>query len=462
MFSVKMGLDSSATTTPLVGNQYITTFVSGGGSNFLIGPTEYAYLITDSGGYGISKIDTTGNLVFQEQANIIDANTAVDITGFSPQAINDFYVDNNEYVYTAGSFNGTGGVDGGPAAIQFNSVGQVKGIMAFNPNAISVSEEGYAYGIVGYNSNVYMLTSSGYGNVSAPNAINFLSRFQSNSGSFTYVNQRHLFPATAYLTNISVDTINNTLIVSGTNANTPTAPTQIYTGTFDLTNTSSNNLILVQSSVTTAYVSGPVISDGTYYYQICRRLGSGVLNSYVITKTDKNTGSVLYSYGIKYTGDTYNFDLVGLCLDNAGHIYITGNGDNGVYIGKFNTSNFTNVWQKKISSIYGGYPYRIFTEGNISWSNNYIYFYINYRNPYSPFTTYNSYAKIKDDGSLVDGTYATYYVFTSTSTVTTAINSDSTSTFTYTPTTSSYALYSSNIGITTAPTFYSVSTTVIP
>ena len=459
MFSARMGFESTSV-TPLVGNQYITTFSStdgtGGKINYLPGPNNYDYLVTNYS-LGMSKLDSTGNLVFQQFGSVYNSITNLDINGAIANTINDFFVDSNENIYASGSFSDLVNSKGGVVGTKYNSGGTVVGTICFD-TTIDLGSPSTGIAIVGYNNNTYMLTSSNTSSTTDANAVNFLCRFQTTGNSFSYVNQRHVFPTTTIVTNLSIDIVNNTILVSGTN-NDGVHPTQIYNGTFDLINTSTNNTILVQSSNTTSYTSGPIVSDGSYYYQLCfRQIGS--INVSVVTKIDKTTGILAYSKKITLPSISVAINLSDICLDNSNHIYVCGSSNNQAYIGKFNTSDFSIVWQKTISSVYGGYPYRVYSLGNISYSNNYIYFTLNYTNPYSPNTQYSSYVKIKSDGSLADGTYATYYVFANVAATTSTLNSDNISTFTYTPTTTSYGGYNAYVG--TGSTFYAVTTTALP
>jgi hypothetical protein len=195
-------------------------------------------------------------------------------------------------------------------------------------------------------------------------------------------------------------------------------------------------VILTQTTSTDSYRAGPIVSDGTYYYQIGTRVVSGILRS-VFMRIDKTTGAI--SYSRELTANGKNPTLQGIAIDGSGYVYLTGftAGSGGYfYVGKFEANTGNNVWGKTISNP----TYSIVSTNSLAWSNGYLYYGTRLTvNPGGVATYYYSYWKLRDNGSLPNGTWQTYFIVAATTTTSTAVNSSSTGTITDSPSTTTYA-----------------------
>jgi hypothetical protein len=411
----KNGFGPTAVTSNFVLNQYLTTFsTTSTNFNTKIVPTANgtAYITVDST-LGISRLDSNGNVVF--------TNTTTGSKGMDN--INAINIDSTGNIYTVGANTTT---TTNTAIIKYNSSGSILWQRSLTLGGFAIN--GAAIQFDNSNNPLVLYTNRDGANPSGINSRYFLSKF-SNTG--TLLNQRRVLLSTTSPVNLGVDPTGNAVIVAGTDyANT--SHTSIYNGIYDFSNTTSNNVILTQTTTTDNYTAGPIVSDGTYYYQIGVRVIGGISKS-VFMRIDKSTGAISYSKELTVNGK--NPTLQGIAIDGSGYVYLTGlaAGSGGYfYVGKFEANTGNNVWGKTISNP----TYSIVSTNSLAWSNGYIYY--GTRLFVSP-TYYHSYWKLRDNGSLPNGTWQTYFIVAATTTTSTAVNSSSTGTITDSPSTTTYA-----------------------
>lgn len=412
----KNGFSSPAAISNLALNQYLTTFsTTSTVFNTKIIPTSSgnAYITVD-GTLGIGKLDSGGNVIFSNS-----------VFGSSGNVNNNnmLNIDSGGNIYVAGANTTT---TSSTALIKYNSSGVIQwqksltlGGFAVDVNAIQFDNS---------NNPLVLTTNKGGTNPSGVNSRYILTKF-SNSG--TLLNQRRVLLSTTSPVSLGVDRAANAVIVTGTDyANT--LHTSIYNGIYDFSNTTSNNLILTQTTTTDNYQAGPIVSDGTYYYQVGYRIISGVTKS-VFMRIDKTTGVISYSKQLTVSGK--NPTLQAIATDGAGYIYLAGYaaGSGGyAYIGKFEANTGNNVWGKIISNP----TYAIVNTWSLSWLDGYLYFGTRLT---VGSTYYYSYWKLRDNGSLPNGSWQTYFNVSAVTTTSIAVNSSSTGTITDSPSTTTYA-----------------------
>jgi len=432
MFSSRMGFESVVTTTPLVGNQYITTFVTGGVDNGTPSSTGYAY-VGINGTLGIGQIDSNGNVIFQNTSNV----------GYP--TYNTLCVDSSGNILVGGLDDSAGSM---PGLIKYSSNGSIlwqKGFSNTTPslqvNSITTDNTNNVFVLYGYFPGSYIPTT--------------IAKYNGANGAL--INQRALLKSsTTTVTGLYFDSTNSTIVVTGTDyANSSSA---IYNGIYDLTNTSNASIVLTQTSNTTPGYStltgnNKLCSDSTNLYQIATRVVSGI-TYYVYMAINKSSGSILYSNTLTYSSTILT--LTGISVDNSGYIYVTGYSNALMVFAKINASTGSLVWQKSLVSTASGAYNNV--SGTIYWMNNFVYVSGSYTTP-SPVTVHTYTCKLKDDGSTSNGTYGTYTLSTVSGT-TTARNSFATSTTTDSPSTTSYATNTPTIGLVTST--YTTTTTTIP
>ena len=427
MFSARGGFES--TTTSIGASQFITSFTNSSGGGYLIPSTisNSYYLPTDTTS-SISKLNVLGAVQYQ-----YGSSNGGGLGGYQIA----FNVDGSENVYVGGS------ADTGTTAqfIKYNSSGTIQWQAGFN------SQAGYTAGSVvsiktDSSNNVYVL----YGG-STTNKY-FLAKYDSSG---TLLSSRQLIYSTGTLTALCINESSNKFIAASTYNN------QIYNCVYTLDNTSSGTLLYQQPNSSYQYSSGSgpsnmvTNSTGSILYQISTKytISTGIDTS-VITSINTVDGTMNYSKYITVDGN--NLGLSGVAVDTGGYIYIIGKvaGSSGfVFIGKFVASTCVFVWGKTISN--DSYNHG---SGSIYWFNGYIY--IGY--VFGSSTSYNAYAKIKDDGSLADGTYG-IYTFTTVTATLTDFNSVTVGNTSYSPATVSLA--TTTPAYTRSATTYTVNTVIL-
>lgn len=272
------------------------------------------------------------------------------------------------------------------------------------------------------------------------------------------INQRKVLKyATSAPSDLTIDNINNQLIITGTDYSGTNS--SIINGYYNFTNTDTASSMTIQSSSTDSYntffggqLVNNCVTDGSFIYMMGWRTISGITTS-VVMKIDKVTGSVDYSNAIIISGNTTT--ITGITMDNSGYIYVNGYwaGPSGyTYVAKIEASTGNVVWCKTIGS-------SITTEGigNIVWNNGFLYFVATY---YTYPNNHVAIIKINSDGSLPDGTYGTYWSFTDVTPSLTAYIPETTGTTTGSNSTTSIASSTSSFTKTTDST--TISTTYIP
>jgi hypothetical protein len=383
MFSARGGFES--TTISIVASQFITSFINSDGDRYLIPSTvSNNYYLPTNGTSSISKLNILGAVQYQYAAS--DGTSTA------------FNVDGSENVYVGGYSVYSNTVQ----FIKYNSNGTILWQAGFN------SQAGYTVGSVvsiktDSSNNVYVLYNG---------SKCFLAKYNSSG---TLLSSKQLIYTGGTLTALCINESSNKFIVASTYNN------QIYNCVYAL-DTISDGILLYQqpnSSYQYSSDSGPsnmvTNSTGSILYQISNKftISTGVTTS-VITSINTSNGTMNYSKYITVNG--YNIGLSGVAIDTGGYIYIIGyaaDTSGFVFIGKFVASTGAFVWGKTISN--NSYFHN---SGSIYWFNGYIYIgYI-----FSGGTSYNAHAKIKDDGSLVNGIYG-IYTFTSVTATLTDFNS---------------------------------------
>jgi hypothetical protein len=415
--------EQNMVTSVIGGNQYVVTVSNSQGYFFMPSDTGNAYFVTNNT-MGITKVDSNGNVLYQKTAT----------TGGS---VNGLYVHSDNAVYVVGTYSNK------PALVQYSSIGTV----AWERTLNTASTGGSQSPITDSTGNVFVtIFDSG----TSPN----YSLIKYNAAG-TLLAQKHILTSTTVPLAKGMDYVNQQLLVAGFDSST--SKTSIYNGIYPWSTTSSitpSNTILVQSSLSENYQpTGGLISDGTYIYQGVKREVSGI-GHYAYAKIDQTTGAVVYSYKLLVNGTEVQVDYI--TQDTFGYMYLVGQPTSRAfgYVAKIRQSDGYIVWCKTIT-VSSFDNYQTFP---ITWRDRFVYF----GTAWSPTvgSPFSGYFKLKDDGSLPDGTYASTYVIAKASTSTSALNSDSTSTITDSQSTVAYTTTSNTI--TTATSGYTMTTTLLP
>jgi hypothetical protein len=397
--------------------QYIVV-TSGNGSDFYPTETGNAYITPFSDRASILKVDNNGNVIYNRLSN------SVGTSRFFSSSDTDMYVGgasgNNPYLgkyYSSGAsliwsyktsqlLNGTGGT-----------------------KLITNDITGNIYTIqVGIVSSVVHSTLVKY----------------DNSGTILF--QKEVLTPTSYVNAMYYDTVNNKLLIAGTNQS---SPTKTYLGIYDPNNgtITPSNTLLVQSSVTNNYsvIDSGLVSDGTYSYQLIQRTVSGT-NYYVYVKTNQTTGSNSYSYSLSIGGNIVELRSI---AQDTNYLYIIGvySGTLG-YVAQINKSDGSISWGIKLNST----TTNINSLYSIKYRDNFLYVSLQLS------TGVLNFIKIRSNGRI-NGTYASM-TFTPTIASLTSINSDSTSTTTDNQTVTTYT--NSSITLSYVNNTGTVTTTAIP
>jgi hypothetical protein len=430
---------SSNTSTLLDGGQWIATITlpftppSSGNSGFRLIPTRFGnlYVMTDNS-MGISKFDNKGTLVFQQRLPFSVGDYTLCSIG----------VDNDENIYVGGSTSS----NGQPVLVKYNSSGVLQWQKRLTQGGTTFTG---VRGIEFDNNNNPLILIVNDGAISRC----ILAKYNTTG---TLLSQRRILLSTTFPKLLGIDVANSSVIVNGVKDITLDYS---YIGIYPWSNSTTNNTMLYQTGTGYAYFALPtntgIVSDSSYYYQVIRITISGT-PSYVFQQIDKTTGAINYSKHIAYSGS--DIELSGITLDNSGYLYITGTTNiapYGVYIGKFLASNGSVVWEKNITTTNG-------VNGNffptLYWKNNYLYFIVSNYN--TSVNVNNGYIKLSDSGSLADGTYATYFTFTTISSTITTVNSTSTGTMTDSVSTTTFSEATPTYSRSTST--YTITTTAIP
>lgn len=375
---------------PLPDNQWISQL---NGVSFSIGEVAvdsygYTYVMTP-GTQGITKVDPNGALVSTFNTSSVNTYTIV-------------YVDTFGNMYASGNITSSGSKAN---IIKYDSAGNILWQkffnLALNVNAIQVSSS----------NDLFVLVSSGGGT-----GTYIVFKLDPSTGAI--VNQRKLLKqATSGPSDLLIDNSNGNLIVAGTDYQTRS---EILIGTYNFTNTDTASNMLYQSSTVDSYETfaggannQSIVTDGTYIYQVAYRVISGVTRS-VFMKIDRSTGAVSYSNSIVISGNS--LQLGGITIDNNGYIYVVGNysvGTGQTIITKINSSTGTIVWAKRFGN--GTTSTNNIITGP-TWSRGSIYFTAQVT-IYSPsIADYWAIIKLKDDGSVANGTYGGHWIITTPTT----------------------------------------------
>jgi hypothetical protein len=425
----KNGFSSPVAISNLTLNQYLTTFSANGGAipsgstagSMYPGSNGNVYILTNENS-SITKLDATGNVIYQgsgapNSAPYINSNVVTDG--------NFVAIDNSENLYSVGVTNSNCFIlskQTSSGTLTWQRVLSLGTTKTTNLTSIQVDNGGNP---------LVLATNLDGGNPNVTNARSTLARYDSSG---TLINQRRVLTSTSSPVYLGIDKSANTVIVAGTDYTDPVY-TSIYNGVYNANNATSNNLILTQTTTTDRYVAGPIVSDDNFYYQVASRQVSGISKS-VFMKIDKTTGAVIYSKQLIVSGQ--NPTLMGIVLDGAGYLYLSGYAAASfgyAYIGKFNASNGDNIWGKTIRN--PSNAIRCFSPP--AWKDGYVYIGTRlYLEPPTSTHTYG-YWKLKDSGSLPNGTWQTYWTVAAATTTSVTVNSTSTGTTTDSPVTTTFA-----------------------
>lgn len=409
---------SSPSTIQLSQVEYVTTYTVSvyQGRNVVPGQFGSSYINTDTS-FGITKLNINGTVDFQKSTSIGSTQS-------------DLFVDNdyNVYSYTSAA--------GKSYLLKFNSSGTLLWQKSFNGviNSICVDNS----------LNVYLGVS-----VSAVVSYVVLSKWDS-AGNL--INARRIFDSTTGTSmdqaSICYDFSNNRIIVGSTFNSTQN---QIYIGLYPDSNTTTNNTILRQYSATNSYY-GPysMLTNGTSIYHCCTRRVSSI-NYKVYVKLSSSTGIISYSNRLSLSGAQIN--LRSMTRDSSGDLYIVGEttGTSGYFIiAKISESTGNVLWAKTITRS-GSYNK---VGGGISWSNGYVYFSVYFDG------SSLGWFKLKDDGSLPNGTYQSLYIISNATLTVTALNSDNVGTLLDNPNTASLGITPSSQTVSNAS--LTPTTTILP
>jgi hypothetical protein len=438
----KNGFGYAADTLNL--GQYVTTFTVSGGSSVTsnrnkITPdsTGNAYILT-SNTMGISKLDNTGNVVFQK----IVSNTFTGGTG-SQYYMDQMDIDSTGNIYTVG-YTPTGPTQSA-ILIKYDNTGNILWQRNVTPGANSFQYSTSTIQIDDGDSPLILINNSRGYNAPTP----FTSALIRYSSTGTLVNQRQILTANTSPTYLGYDSTANTVLAVGNDWTSGVNFPLIHNCAYAANNTTTGNTIrTIQSTSGTYAVGGTIVADSTYYYQIGELKNTGDISSRsVLMKITKSTGAISYCRQIFNSSGTFElFKLYGLTIDNSGYLYVLGGSGNSAFVGKFLASNGNAVWLKQFASTNNtsGIPGR----NPITWSNDYLYFCTTSYNSTAA-STYYSYWKIKDTGVLPNGSWQNYTVTATTctfNTVNTTIGSltDSPVTTTYANATPTYTANTSS------------------
>jgi hypothetical protein len=401
----KNGFGYATNTLNLGLGQYVTTFTVGGGSSVTsnrnkITPdsTGNAYILT-SNTMGISKLDTTGNVVFQTTV----ANTFIGGSG-TQYYMDQMDIDSTGNIYTVG-YTPTGPTQSA-ILIKYDNTGNILWQRNVTPGANSFQYSTSSIQIDNGDSPLIIINNSRGYNVPTP----FTSALIRYSSTGTLVNQRQILTANTSPMYIGYDSTANTILAVGNDwTNGVNFPT-LYNCAYAANNTTTGNTIRKIDTDLGFSRGGTIVADSTYYYQIgeLRVTGDGSAYRSVLMRITKSTGAISYCRQIfDSLGVGQLFELRGLTIDNSGYLYVIGGNGNFAYIGKFEASTGNFVWLKSFQSTNNtsGIPGR----NPITWSNGYIYFCTTSYNSTAA-STYYSYWKLKDTGVLPNGNWQNYTV----------------------------------------------------
>lgn len=410
------------TTTPITGDQWIAE--STGGSPFnqvQPAPSGDIYVVK---GNAIIKLNSSGNKTF---ANTLSASATIYSTA----------TDTNSNLYVGGI------IDSVPGIIKYDSSGNIVWQRKLSTEAgqtissIQVATNGDVFALLGR----VMPLSTGYGLPSSPYTVWKLD----STGAV--VNQRKTLRASTTATeSLFIDNTNSKLYISGTEFGAAGAPTKIINGVYGLSNTDVAESLVTATSSTNSFSLGSsqysyktTVTDGTYIYQI-GQVG-GAYQFYA--KINKSTGAYVYQYALPDIGAD------SITMDSSGYMYIFYNyASEGSpmygYIIKIRMSDGAVIWSKKLGVI------DVYIS-QMTWSNNFLYIVATDNS-----TSDSACIKLKDDGSLPNGTYTgwtfanyTPYVISGTITPTTSTTSGTNTTTSYTNSVTSFTQSTASVTITT-------------
>lgn len=429
---------ASSGTTILPGGQYITNFTNAFPVGVVVDNLYNSYVVfTGTGDMTFAILNNNGNVVTQQTSNSSYGSSCITI-------------DNSGNFYLGGSTSNTSY----PLISKFSSAtsGLGAGTLIWSKEFVAGSQqvESIQTDTTG---NIFVLSGDGTDGKPSSGYNYFLSKFDTNGN---IINQRKVLKSTtSSALSLGIDNSTSQIIVSGTDY-AVSNHSAIFNGLYDFNNTSVNNVVYTQSTGTANVFynadigNNKIVSDASALYQIATRYVSGI-TYHEYMRTDKSTGSVTYSNYLTVGGS--NLYLGGIAYGN-GYLYILGSTayvSGVIYIAKVNPSDGTFVWQKTLRNSTGTYTHIV---NGIYYYNGFIYFNASF------LSSYGLTIKLKDDGSLPDGTYGGFYTFATVSATVTSLNTSNTSITTDSTSTTSYSILSPSI--TMASSSYTVSTTAIP
>lgn len=426
--------NSAFSLIPISDTQWIAQLNSASGILYAAIPSLNGNVFLPTpGSEGLLKLNTLGSLVSVFNTNPAYGNGVI------------LTIDKNENAYVGSTYDDSGLLK--PLIIKYNSFGKILwqqfiDIINNTVLCIKVTPSNDLFVLVGDSNGGD--PASGYG----PYIL-----FKINPVTGAIINQRKLLKYTSSApSDLAIDDTTGDLLIAGTDYQTTS---EILIGTYDYTNTDTASNMVYQSSGTDDYQTffggagnQSIVTDSTYIYQVAYRVISGITRS-VFMQIDKSTGAVNYSYAVTVGGGS--LALYGITKDNSGNIYVTGftSSTTGfTYIMQIDASTGSINWIKSL-----GTSIQFDRIDSATWSKGFLYFSATTQ---SGATTYYAAIKLKDDGSVVDGTYGTYWTFaTPTPTLvsympsTTGTTTGSNNTTSETATTTSISRVSSSITITT-------------
>lgn len=413
------------TTIPIVGQQWIAQYATGGTSQVMCQPTSAGdtYILWDS---TVIKLNSDGNKTF---ANVLNDYLYVYCS----------YADASNNLYVAGNMAGV------PQVVKYNSAGTILWQKSFGgSNIVSMQ--------VTTSGDVFVLI----GDIPPVTVYNGPYIVMKLNSSGTVLSQRRLLKsATSATTNLYIDNTNSKLYITGTDF--ATGRGQILNAVYDLSNSDTASSMVYQSSTTDKYYTSNVIypsktivTDGTYVYQIGQRL-IGTTTRSVYMKINKSTGAISYSNQISISGIACS--IYGITMDTSGNFYLYGNvssSDTGLgFVCKVRMSDGVILWAKTLG-----------TTQQFVWDMSYSGGFLYMTTEVVSGGYRSACIKLKSDGSLPDATYNTYWKFTSVTPTTASYDGQTTGTTTGTNTTTAYG--SAATTYTTSTASVTITTTNIP
>lgn len=428
------------TTTPMESDQWIAEFAgtSGDPQRFYCMPNSSGDVYITDGYLGVFKLASNGTKTYAKFFTLLDS------TSLNCQP----YVDSSGNLYVGGQWDTgrTSPVWSGsiPILIKYDSSGTIlwqqglsttPALYSMSVLSIRTTSSGDLFVLTGYDQGTAPTPGT-----PGPNAVYVVFKIDPSTGAI--INQRKVLKqATTATTELIIDSINSNVIVAGTDFSSPQA---ILIGYYDFTNTDSASVMLTQYSTSDLYSlnfgagrTSNMATDGTYVYMIGNREISGITRT-VYMKINKTTGAVSYSNALVI--NTASIALFGITMDNSGYIYVSGYSggpfSGRVSITKIRCSDGAVVWSKMM----GNDPYSE-NIGPVVWLDGYLYYCASQTSAGAGPPIHQACIKLKDDGSLPNGTYGTYWTFTSTTPTLVSYMPQTTGTTTGTNLNTTYSVY---------------------